>query len=185
MEAITWSSARRIWLWLQSGSARLQLLQAQHMTFLCGLDMVMKYCVHKNKAEGNNWNRDESVVGVDLGVKSFWGKSLQITRIKAGKCLISERCCRVCWACSLLVLARTVQGFSFLPGSILPLARVWCRTAQKMSGWIGSHYRRAAHTGLVVVKPPRGELCNLPCSSCESTAACPSFSFLVQQLTCK
>lgn len=134
------------------------------------------------------------MVGVDLGVKSFWGKILQITRIKVGKCLIlvlnlaagSAEPAEELVGCSLLaVLARAVQGFSFLPGSILKLASVWCSTAQKVSGWIGSHYTGAAHTGWGTVKPPRGELGSLPCSSCESTAACPSFSFLIQQLPSK
>lgn len=57
--------------------------------------------------------------------------------------------------------------------------------AQQVSGWIGSHYTRAAHTGWGTVKPPRGELGSLPCSSWESTAAFPSFSSLVQQLPSK
>lgn len=52
--------------------------------------MVMKHCGHKNKAGGNNCNRNESLVGEDLGVKIFWGKSLQVTRIKVGKCYISR-----------------------------------------------------------------------------------------------
>lgn len=85
---------------------------------------------------------------------------------------------RSLWAAVFSLCWQELQGFNFLPGSILKLASVWCSTAQQVSGWIGSH-PRAAQTGLVMVKLPRGELCNLPCSSYESTAAYPSFSFLV------
>lgn len=37
-------------------------------------------------------------------------------------------------------------------------------------------YTGAAHTGRGTVKPPRGELGSLPCSSCGSTAALPFLS---------
>lgn len=82
----------------------------------------------------------------------------------------------------LLSLQRSLWAAVFLlcwqelcKDSVSFLEAFWSWQAQKVSGWIGSHYTRAAHTGWGIVKPPRGELGNLPCSSCESTAACPPF----------